>query len=1807
MQEEILCGLFGEVLGVERVGVDDNFFALGGQSLLATRLVSRVRAVLGHEVGVRDLFRAPSVREFARRLASVAAGGERPVLAPVERAAEVPVSFAQRRLWFLGELEGPSSTYNVPWLIRLSGRVDVDALDAAVNDVVGRHEALRTVFPSVGGEPLQSVRPAGDVRVPVERVDVTAEGVDDAVAAASERVFDLSSEIPVRAWVFRISEDEHVLLLLLHHIASDGWSVGPLGRDLSVAYGARLAGFAPAWEPLPVQYADYAVWQRGLLGDAQDPESLEARQLSYWRGQLSELPEVLDLPSDRTRPQVASYRGGIHRFGVPAALHGRLSELARDNQSTLFMVMQAAMAALLTRLGAGTDIPIGAPLAGRTEDGLDDLVGFFVNTVVLRTDTSEDPSFRELLERVRSTDLEAYGHQDIPFERLVEELNPTRSTAHHPLFQVMLAFQHSYEGRIEIPGAEVTWTDVPSGTAKFDLAVSVAERHTADGGPAGLTLEWNYAKDLFDEETVAAFGARLVRLLEGVTADPDRRIGTLSDAPAVTAAGTGTTVIDTAVIEEALRTHEQVASAVALVRNESVSGERSGGAAGRIVAHVVPAAGAAFDETAVREHLAAVLPAALIPGVFVVRDGGPAPAPATAAPAAAPVRASLTAQEEILCGIFGEILKVERVEPDDNFFALGGHSLLATRLVSRVRAVLGYEVGVRDLFRAPSVREFARRLASSAAGGERPVLAPVERAAEVPVSFAQRRLWFLGQLEGPSSTYNVPWLIRLAGRLDVDALGAAVNDVVGRHEALRTVFPSVGGEPLQSIRPAEEALVALERVDVAADGVDEAVSAASRTPFDLATEIPVRAWVFRVSDEEHYLLLLLHHIASDGWSVGPLGRDLSTAYGARLAGGAPGWQPPAVQYADYAVWQRELLGATDDPGSLDARQLAYWRGQLADLPQELALPVDRTRPQVASPRGGIHRFGVPAALHGRLSELARDNQSTLFMVVQAAVAALLTRLGAGTDIPIGAPLAGRTEDGLDDLVGFFVNTVVLRTDTSEDPTFRELLGRVRSTDLEAYGHQDIPFERLVEELNPTRSTAHHPLFQVMLAFLQATDGEQLALPGLSTSWHDVVTHTAKFDLDFGMTERHTADREPAGIDAHIEYLSDLFDHDTVVTIGDRLVRLLEAVAADPDRRIGTLDVLGDEERAALLRTGGDTRVDHADERPVHRLFAARAAETPDAVAVVCGDVRLTYRELDVRAGQVARHLIARGAGPEVPVAICLERGPDMIVAMLGILKAGAGYVPLDPANPVQRLQFMLDETRTPLVVTQESVAGRLPVAPGRQLLLMDRDRPVLDALDGTDPAVPVDPSSLAYVIYTSGSTGTPKGVMIEHRSMSNRLQEMRQRYGLGPADRTLQFASISFDAAAEQIFPTLMAGGRIVLRDGETWTPAQSLRVIREQGVTVAEFTPAMWQQVVARLEAGDTHGDSFRLLVLGGEAVPVNLVAQWFRATTVPICNTYGPTETTISATAYTLTGPVDRVPIGRPIGNTEAYVMDPGGGLAPAGVPGELWIGGVGVARGYWERPELTAGVFVPHPFSADPEARLYRTGDLVRWLPDGNLEFLGRIDHQVKLRGLRIELGEIEAALVAQEEIASAVVLVREDEPGDTRLVAYTVPAQGRTVDVPAVRLRCKDALPEYMIPGAFVVMEALPLTTSGKIDRQALPAPAAEREHLASDYSAPRNEIEAALAEVWKDVLGVDHVGIHDSFFELGGHSLLATRVVNKVDLLTGLEISLKDFFAAPTVASLAARLLELIALEDEEDGAEGAAEVGEVFEDAGVAG
>ncbi|MBR7826930.1 amino acid adenylation domain-containing protein [Actinospica sp. MGRD01-02] len=1682
-----------------------------------------------------------------------------------------PLSFAQRRLWFSAQLEDGGVSYNVPRVVCLSGVLDVGALECAVRDVVGRHESLRTVFPSVEGEPWQRVLSVGEAGVVFEVFDVAAGELDGLLAGAVVRPFDLSVEIPVRVSLFRTGVDEHVLLLLMHHIASDGWSVGPLSRDLAAAYAARVSGSVPVWDALPVQYVDYAVWQRELLGDEGDPGSLIARQLGFWRERLEGVPVELRLPVDRPRTAAGGVRGGVFEFELSADLHGRLRALARSCRVTMFMVVHAAVVALLTRLGAGTDVPVGAVIAGRNEAALEDLVGFFVNTLVLRTDTSGDPSFRELLERVRAVDLDAYAHQDVPFERLVEELNPARSATRHPLFQVLVTVNQQ-ETPAALPGIETTWTNRDLEVAKFDLALTLSETHGAGQEPAGLKGVVTYSRDLFDAETVAAIADRLGALLEAVAADPELTIAELPQRAAL-----GGEQVDLAGIEAALGSHPGVECAIVLAAPAA-----SDDAAPVLAAYLTPSIGAELDKDALRAWCERRLPAAeYIPSRFILRAPD-----ATQREQAAPGGDPRTPQEEILCALFAEVLDVPSVGVHDNFFALGGHSLLATRLLARIRAALSAEIGIRELFSAPTVAALAQRLRA----GDEPRAALVRRprAEQPPLSSAQRRLWFLTQMQDGGVSYNVPRVVCLSGVLDVGALECAVRDVVGRHESLRTVFPSVEGEPWQRVLSVGEAGVVFEVFDVAAGELDGLLAGAVVRPFDLSVEIPVRVSLFRTGVDEHVLLLLMHHIASDGWSVGPLSRDLAAAYAARVSGSVPVWDALPVQYVDYAVWQRELLGDEGDPGSLIARQLGFWRERLEGVPVELRLPVDRPRTAAGGVRGGVFEFELSADLHGRLRALARSCRVTMFMVVHAAVAALLTRLGAGTDVPVGAVIAGRNEAALEDLVGFFVNTLVLRTDTSGDPSFRELLERVRAVDLDAYAHQDVPFERLVEELNPARSATRHPLFQVLVT-VEQSDGDGLELAGLRAEPRPIHKGQVKFDLDFGLVERRTADGAPAGISADIQYASDLFDASTVSEIADRLVLLLEAVADDPERAIGQLDLLGADERDLLLHGRHGKPILYPDDLGVHQVFERRAASTPQAVALVCGDATVSYGEVNAAANRLARQLVARGAGAGKLVAVCLERGPELISTLIAVLKSGAAYVPLDPDYPAQRLAFMLADSQADLLVTTASLAGRLDGVDADRRILLDAERAKLAALDDSDLEPQAGPDDLAYVIYTSGSTGTPKGVLIERRAMSNRLQEMRRQYGLTERDRTLQYASVCFDAAAEQIFPTLMSGGRLVLRDEEKWTPAEIVREVNRSGVTVAELTPSLWQQLVPRLESGERLHDGFRLMILGGEAVPAALAARWFKHSRVPLHNTYGPTETTITATSFVLTAEQQTVPIGRPLANTEVYVVDEFGGLAPDGAAGELWIGGVGLARGYLDRPELTEQKFVAHPFrSARPGARLYRTGDLVRWLPDGNLEFLGRIDDQVKIRGFRIELGEIESVLAAHEQVSAVHLQVRESaqDAADRRLVAYLTSATpGTGPETRELRDWCATRLPEYMVPAHFVLLDEMPLTPNGKIDRAALPAP---EEPAGPDRvdDAPATEFETALAEIWTDVLRVDRVGMHEDFFELGGHSLLAMQLVNRISLLTGLELSVRDFFARPTLDALAPYLLELFAADDD---------------------
>ncbi|MFF3641301.1 amino acid adenylation domain-containing protein [Streptomyces sp. NPDC002564] len=2206
--EDVLCGLFAEVLRLGRVPADVSFFELGGDSLSGMRLVARVRAVLDAEVGIGELFGAPTVAGLARLVDGRTGAVEGPVLRPRVRPEVVPLSFAQQRMWFLNRLEdtvpGASAAYNLPLALRISGVLDVAALELALGDVSDRHESLRTVLPEVNGVPRQDVLAGEAARPTLLTVECAEHELEAALAEQSTRGFDLRTELPWRVCLVVIAPGECVLSVVAHHVAVDGWSMGVLARDLEVAYAARCDGHAPGWDALAVQYADYALWQREMLGELDDPASVLSGQLAHWRDTLADLPQELTLPVDRPRRAVPSFAGWSTALATDAATHARLVELAGRGRATMFMVVHAAVALLLSRLGAGRDIPLGTPVAGRGEAALEDLAGFFANTLVLRTDVSGDPTFAELLERVRATDLAAYAHQDVPLERLVEEVNPARSVARNPLFQVMLALDNVPEPEWRLRDVDVRSASMVAPAARFDLAVTFTERRDAHGNPAGLDGEIRYATDLFDDDTARALADRLRRVLDQVAADPRIRLGAVDvltpaerartvdgwDAPATpvpdvlvpelfersadraphaVAARCGSTAlsyeelagrahrlarhlvglgvgpesrvalclprgVDMVVAElavwqaggafvpldpaypadrigyvladsgasvvlgvadsldavplgqarvillddaDVLRelaaqqassldvrvrpdqlayviytsgssgrpkgvavAHGGVANLVAAMgpvlgaaegvsvlqfasfsfdaavldvavtlsgggtlviasaeeRAEPAALARMIGATGVTTASVVPSllsvldpaavpgvrnwvlgaelltadlarrwtagatlwntygpteatvmatagpvapgpddgpppigrplanvrlhaldeflhptppgvvgelyiagpglargyvgrsdltaerfvacpfgpaggrmyrtgdlarwtadgqlvfAGRADDQVKirgfrvepgeveatlarhpcvgqvavvaredrpgdkrlvayvaaapprgddpreeppahpperrvpdpreVREYAAGVLPEYMVPAAVLVLDALPltvngkvdrAALPAPDFAARTTRREPRTQTEEILCGLFGEVLGLEWIGVDDGFFDLGGDSLSGMRLVARVRAVLDVEVGIGTLFGAPTVAGLAAALGERGTV-EGPVLRPRARPEVVPLSFAQQRMWFLNRLEetvpGSASAYNLPLALRISGVLDVAALEAALGDVADRHESLRTVFPDLDGVPHQQIRHGAAGRPPLMTVRADERDVDRTLAGLLATGFDLRTELPWRVCLVVIAPGECVLSVVAHHVAVDGWSMGVLARDLEVAYAARCEGRGPGWDALAVQYADYALWQREMLGELDDPASVLSGQLAYWRAALADLPQELTLPVDRARPAVPSFRGRLVPVAADAETHARLVELAGQGRATMFMVVHAAVALLLSRLGAGEDIAVGTPAAGRGEAALEDLAGFFVNTLVLRTDVSGDPTFAELLERVRATDLAAYAHQDVPFERLVEELNPTRSLARNPLFQVMLA-LQNVPEVTWELPGVDVTPAPLPPElSARFDLAVSVVERRDERGAPAGLDGEILYATDLFDHPTARSLAERLTRVLEQVAADPCIRLADIDVLSPAERARVVEHWNDTTAPVPDAL-VPDLFGGVVGRGSGGLALVWGGGGLSYGELGVEAARLARFLVGVGVGPEVRVGVVGERSGVLVVALLAVSLAGGVFVPVDVGLPVERVGFVLGDAGVSVVVCVEEFFGVVPGWFGGRVVVVDDAETVgLVGRCGSGPVgdgdrlAPLRADHAAYVIYTSGSTGTPKGVTVSHHGLRNLVAENMRRYAVDSDSRVLQLVSPGFDVSLADIWPALCAGACLVLAPTRLDISGDELvRLVRTRRITHAAIPPSF----LAQMPADEL--PELRLLITGGEAMPAEVRRRWSKGRAM--YNQYGVTESTVISTAGLIRDDDAPPPIGRPVANTRAYVLDAALRPVPVGVPGELYVAGDGLARGYLGRPGLSAQRFVANPFVVDPFTpgqRMYRTGDVVRWTHDGELVFAGRADDQIKIRGHRVEPGEIEAALAACPGVRQAAVTTREDRPGERRLIGY-VAADG-TLDGRTVREYAAGLLPEYMVPTAVLVLDALPRTANGKVDRSALPAP---------DFGgratsrAPRTPAEEILCALFADMLGLERVGAEDSFFELGGDSISSMQLVSRARR-AGLLVTPRQVFEEKTPERLA---------------------------------
>ncbi|WP_030038852.1 non-ribosomal peptide synthetase, partial [Streptomyces resistomycificus] len=1034
----------------------------------------------------------------------------------------------------------------------------------------------------------------------------------------------------------------------------------------------------------------------------------------------------------------------------------------------------------------------------------------------------------------------------------------------------------------------------------------------------------------------------------------------------------------------------------------------------------------------------------------------------------------------------------------------------------------------------------------------------------IPLSFAQRRLWFLHRLQGPSATYNIPFVLRLDGPLDTTALAAAVTDVVTRHESLRTlVVENADGTPHQRILPPQEAEPAFRILDVTADAVDAATHDAACEGFDLEAQLPLRTTVLRISEQEHVLVFVFHHIAADGASMAPFLRDVLSAYAARHQGGAPQWAPLAVQYKDYTLWQREVLGDEEDPDSVAAAQLEYWREQLAGVPQPVQLPLDRPRPTTAGHHGGHVDFELDAELLAGIGKLAAERGATAPMVAQAVLAVLLHHLGAGNDLTIGSPIEGRADEQLDDLIGFFANTWVLRVDLSDNPSFGDLLEQVRERALAAYDHQDVPFERLVELLSPGRTTAYQPLFQVMLAWQFAWS--PIDIPGLRVTPVPAGTGTAKFDLFFNIVPAPSG-----GAYGRLEYATQLFDHSTAEGLVDRYLRVLRQVVADSGTRLGALDVLTDAEHTWLTRLNETTAP--VPEPTLPELIAAQVAATPDAPAVVCAQHTLSYRELDARAGRLAAVLRDRGVGPDVLVAVALPRSTDLVVALLGVLKAGGAYLPIDPHYPAARVDLLLDTADPALVLTDYATAAA--VATSRRPLL-HLDDLSLQGPPRDIPKVPLAPDNLAYVMFTSGSTGTPKGVAVTQAGVVNGVRDLRRITRVEAGSRMLAATSVNFDVSVFEIFTALTSGASVDL--------VRDVLELAERGSwsgTTISAVPAVFAALLNQLatQAPDRLELDVDTVVFAGEALSADLVRTVRHALPkARVINAYGQTESFYAAT-YTLPQQQDgtgATPIGQPLANMRAYVLGPQLTPVAPGVIGELYVGGL-VARGYHRSGAATAQRFVACPFGP-PGARMYRTGDLARWDAHGQLTYAGRADTQVKVNGIRLEPTEIETVLARHPTIGQAAVTVREDHTGAARLVGYVAPAAtpggepgpAASVSVTDVRRYVAERLPDYMVPALFVVLGRLPLTANGKLDRAALPEP-----ELAGDqYRAPRSHAERVLAEVYADVLGAGQVGIDDDFFTRGGDSIRSIQVVARAKT-RGVLISTREVFEHRTVARLA---------------------------------
>ncbi|MBW4685858.1 MAG: amino acid adenylation domain-containing protein [Komarekiella atlantica HA4396-MV6] len=1235
-------------------------------------------------------------------------------------------------------------------------------------------------------------------------------------------------------------------------------------------------------------------------------------------------------------------------------------------------------------------------------------------------------------------------------------------------------------------------------------------------------------------------------------------------------------------IEALINQHPAVQETVVIVGEDFGNSQR-------LVAYVVPQA-QTLTIAELRGFLESKLPSYMIPGAFVILEALPLTPNGKVNRKALPIPDTQTSSniippstpiENLLAGIWAEVLGIEKVSINNSFFELGGHSLIATRVISRIRQVFKVELALRYLFEKSTIAGLAKEIEKAIkvdSKDEPRNIERISRSQELPLSFAQQRLWFLDQLEPNNPFYNIAAAVRLEGQLNIGALEQSFNEIISRHEALRTNFQTIEGQAIAIISEAISLILPTFDISELPLNLQEAevkkqASQEAQKPFDLKSDLLLRVKLLRLNQQEHIILLTMHHIVSDGWSIDILVRELATLYQAfcnEQPSGASATHSlhlqrsiplPAlpIQYVDFAAWQREWL-----QGKVLKTQISYWLKQLKNAPKVLELPTDYPRPAIQTFRGSTYSFKLSNKLSFSLNKLSQQQGSTLFMTLLAAFQTLLWRYTGSEDIVIGSPIANRNRAEIEGLIGFFVNTLVLRTNLAGNPSFEELLKRVREVALGAYAHQDLPFELLVEELRPQRDLSHTPLFQVMFV-LQNAPMSALELPGLTFSPLESNSDSAKLDLTLYITET------VEGLLGNLEYNTDLFEESSIQRMAAHLQTLLERIVVNSKQRLSELPLLTKSEQYQLIVEWNDTEVKYP-QQCIHELFEAQVEKTPDAVAVVFADQELTYSQLNTKANQLGHYLQALGVKPEVLVGICLERSLEMVIGLLAILKAGGAYIPLDPAYPQQRLAFILEDTQASVLLTQTSLLQAIPQHQA-EVVCLDADWHYIAQQSQEHLFSQSTPDNLAYVIYTSGSTGRPKGVQIPHSALSNFLYSMRETPGLTQEDTLLAVTTYSFDIAALELFLPIIVGGRLVIASRKVASDGTQLSVLlTDSKATVMQATPATWQLLIT---AGWSGNQQLKILC-GGEALSGHLANQLL-ARCACLWNMYGPTETTIWSAASQVEIDSTIVAISRAIANTQLYILDQYSQLVPVGVAGELHIGGDGLARGYFNRPDLTAEKFIPNPFSKKA-ARLYKTGDLARYLPNGEIEYIGRIDHQVKLRGFRIELGEIEAVISQYQGVREAVVVVRNDSLDSKCLVAYVIPQIEQTLIISELRSFLESKLPNYMLPGAFVILEALPLTPNGKVDRKALPALDSVRPEF-EDFVAPQTLVEKQLAIIWMQILGLEKIGINDNFFELGGHSLLATQVISRINQIFDIELPLRQIFELSTIAKIAKSIEE----------------------------